>query len=655
MLASGYAETGEDGARRQRELLAAAGAHAPARAQHHRPRQPDRQHPAVGQRRVGDGRVSSRRRSASSRRAAASSARCCRGPPAAASACRSSSRPATRPTSRSPTSSITWPTIRRTSVIALYIESVRDPDKFRAAALKAAAAGKPIVAYKIGRIGSRRQGGGLAYRRAGRQRPHVRCLLPAGRRHPCRRTSPTCSTSRWLSRPGRRLRGKRVAILTSTGGAGTLVPDSLGLAGFETPPPDAATAARLRALLTGRPGRARPQSDRRDAGRPAAGRCCAAPIAALLDSPSYDALTIIVGSSGVASPELMADAVQACLPAQRQAGGRLRQPARAAAAALLTARGVPAFTAPESCAAALAGAAGASASWHGTGCRQSSTAIGSADLPTSRGRARRGASQGAVRPLRRAVRARADRHDRRPRPSARRMNSAGAWCSRSCRREITHKSDVGGVAVGVAAGYDRRAARRRWRRQSRPAPARRRRASSCRRWSTGGVELILGVQPRSARGRRFCSAWAASRPSCSTDTTLRLLPAGGGLTARRGAGHGARAEILAAARRLPRAAEGRCRRAGVGDRGVLADGGALARSPASKPRSIRCSCCQPAKASGQRTGLPCSARDRTARALLLSLGRGAMASAMLTPAHRSAGDGENGTARQGRKFRGGVT
>ena len=50
---------------------------------------------------------------------------------------------------------------------------------------------------------------------------------------------------------GRKLRGNRVAILTSTGGAGTLVSDDLGMAGFDTPAPDAATAEALRALQTG--------------------------------------------------------------------------------------------------------------------------------------------------------------------------------------------------------------------------------------------------------------------------------------------------------------------------------------------------------------------------------------------------------------------
>src|SRR5205085_9616327 len=50
---------------------------------------------------------------------------------------------------------------------------------------------------------------------------------------------------------GRRLFGKRVAILTSTGGAGTLVADCLGAARLETPPPDGETAAALRALQAG--------------------------------------------------------------------------------------------------------------------------------------------------------------------------------------------------------------------------------------------------------------------------------------------------------------------------------------------------------------------------------------------------------------------
>ena len=41
-----------------------------------------------------------------------------------------------------------------TSVIALYMEGLRHPDRFRAAALKAARRGKPVVVFKIGRSAS---------------------------------------------------------------------------------------------------------------------------------------------------------------------------------------------------------------------------------------------------------------------------------------------------------------------------------------------------------------------------------------------------------------------------------------------------------------------------------------------------------------------
>jgi acyl-CoA synthetase (NDP forming) len=41
------------------------------------------------------------------------------------------------------------------SIIALYLETLRDPGKFRRAAFKAMAAGKPIVAFKVGRSEAR--------------------------------------------------------------------------------------------------------------------------------------------------------------------------------------------------------------------------------------------------------------------------------------------------------------------------------------------------------------------------------------------------------------------------------------------------------------------------------------------------------------------
>src|SRR5206468_2920833 len=80
-------------------------------------------------------------------------------------------------------------------------------------------------------------------------------------------------------------------------------------------------------------------------------------------SPSYDALTIIVGSSGLAMPELMAGAIQDCLPLSDKPVIGYVSPHAPEVAAILTVCGVPAFAAAESCTVALAGMLQAE-QWH---------------------------------------------------------------------------------------------------------------------------------------------------------------------------------------------------------------------------------------------------------------------------------------------------
>jgi acyl-CoA synthetase (NDP forming) len=67
-----------------------------------------------------------------------------------------------------------------TRVIALYVETVRNPQKFRAAALKAARAGKPVVASRSA---------------ARRPAPQPLCRTPA------RWPAPTACTTRCSARP----------------------------------------------------------------------------------------------------------------------------------------------------------------------------------------------------------------------------------------------------------------------------------------------------------------------------------------------------------------------------------------------------------------------------------------------------------------------
>ncbi|PIB42397.1 6-carboxyhexanoate--CoA ligase [Pseudomonas sp. 2822-15] len=238
-----------------------------------------------------------------------------------------------------------------TEVIALYLEELRDTEKFSRAALKARAAGKPIVVFKVGRseAGARSAAshtGALAgadalYDVYFKQLGIVRAQTFADLLD-----LPFALASR------RTMAGNRVAILTSTGGAGTLIADALGANGFDTPPPGEATAARLRDLDLGD----QAVLDRNPIDLTLAGlqpQIMQEAMRILLESADYDAVISVVGSSGVARPTLMADAIR---DSQRDSSKPvLAYVSPYAPQALLrinSNQGV-AFTAPEACASAL--------------------------------------------------------------------------------------------------------------------------------------------------------------------------------------------------------------------------------------------------------------------------------------------------------------
>ena len=156
-----------------------------------------------------------------------------------------------------------------TKVIALYIETVRNPAKFRAAALKAARAGKPVVAFKIGRS----EAGAKA------AVSHTGALAGADRMYDALFRQVGVIRAQTFGdlldipaalATGRKLRGNRVAILTSTGGAGTLVSDEPGRGRLRHAGARCRDGRGAARAADRRPRRARPQPDRRDAGRPAA-------------------------------------------------------------------------------------------------------------------------------------------------------------------------------------------------------------------------------------------------------------------------------------------------------------------------------------------------------------------------------------------------
>lgn len=411
-----------------------------------------------------------------------------------------------------------------TQVIALYVESVRHPETFRAAALKAAAAGKPVVAFKIGRSeAGARAAVSHTGAMAGADRMYDALFRQVGVIR-AQTFSDLVDIPAALA-TGRVLTGRRIAVLTSTGGAGTLVSDSLGVAGFETPPPDAATAERLRALQKGD----HAALDRNPIDVTLAGLqpdLLRGAIRALLASPSYDAVTVIVGSSGLAMPHLMADAINDCLPESDKPVLAFVSPHAPEVAAVLNRRGVPAFSAPESCAVAFE-------AMEATRRRIADDAdappvaprVDTADLPAG--------------PLDEAAAKRL--FSRFGIPGVREQEVADAAQAEAAARAlgdrvvlkilsstITHKSDVGGVAVGVApedVGTRLEAMRETVKHHTGETPKR----FLVQEMVRGGVELILGMH-RDALGTAILLGMGGVTAELFQDTTMRLLPPSGGLT-----------------------------------------------------------------------------------------------------------------------------
>ncbi len=223
-----------------------------------------------------------------------------------------------------------------TRVILLFLETVRDAARLASAARRAHAAGKPVVAYKLGRSAA---GEALARSHTGALAGSDRALDAYFR---------DCGIVRVdmletlleiaplvLDRKPRDLkRGPRVAVVTTTGGGAATVVDRLGLLGIETVSPDgkspivdltmAATPEKYRKVLE-----------------------------ELLAWDGCDAVLAAVGSSAQFHPEF---AVEPILGAKRtdKPLSAFFTPHAERSLALLAARGIAGFRTPEACADAFA-------------------------------------------------------------------------------------------------------------------------------------------------------------------------------------------------------------------------------------------------------------------------------------------------------------
>jgi acyl-CoA synthetase (NDP forming) len=228
--------------------------------------------------------------------------------------------------------------------ILLFLEAIRQPQHYADLARRAHAAGKPVVAYKLGRSP---YGAELATSHTGALAGSDAAAEAFFKAHGILRVTTLESL---IELPalviGRRppARSQRaVSVTTTTGGGGAMAVDCLGVAGIEARAPDAAAAAKLDAAGIHHHGRL---LDLTLAG--AKPERVAAAIDALQAAQDTDLVLSVIGSSAQFKPQ---DAVAGIVRA-RDAGGAkpiaaFLVPQADASLLLLAEAGIPAFRTPE--------------------------------------------------------------------------------------------------------------------------------------------------------------------------------------------------------------------------------------------------------------------------------------------------------------------
>jgi acyl-CoA synthetase (NDP forming) len=236
----------------------------------------------------------------------------------------------------------------------LFLESIRNAAAMRGFAIEAAARGKPIVAYKLGRSSAARE---LAVTHTGALAgeddvasafladcgiARVESLealieaMPLVRRTPIRPVG---------ARP------PAVAVLTTTAGGATMVVDPLAMRGVEIAQPSAQTFARFAAAgIQATPARIVDLTiagTRYDVMKGA--------LDILLTAPEFDLVLAVVGSSARFNPELAVRPVIDSADTAKPLAAFL-VPEAPEALARLNEAGVPSFRTPEACADAIAAA-----------------------------------------------------------------------------------------------------------------------------------------------------------------------------------------------------------------------------------------------------------------------------------------------------------
>jgi len=235
-----------------------------------------------------------------------------------------------------------------TDVIAIFLEALRDGERFREAAVEAVRARKPIVVLKVGRteIGARAAashtgaltGADVIYDAFFRQYGITRVEtledlfeVPALF---CKTKPPS---------------GRNVGVITTTGGGATIVVEAAAQAGLKFPPPSDDAIREATAFLPSFAAKSNPM----DVTMSGTGDGFRKGLELLLKDDAFDMIVGVVGTSSQFEPPL---GVQPIVDVSRGAKKPLAafcNPNAAEALRLFEKHGIPSFRTPESCGRAL--------------------------------------------------------------------------------------------------------------------------------------------------------------------------------------------------------------------------------------------------------------------------------------------------------------
>jgi acyl-CoA synthetase (NDP forming) len=235
-----------------------------------------------------------------------------------------------------------------TTAILLFLETLRDPQRLAAAARRAFDVGKAVIAYKLGRSEAGRQ---LASSHSGAICGPHEAVSTFLQHHGVMRVDmmETLFEMPALVAGHKPASGRRVAVLTTTGGGAAMVVDQLGVRGIELVPAPVRVRKTLADMGVAIDAHA-PLIDLTMAGTRKG--VYGAALKELLRSPECDAVVAVVGSSAQFHPELAVEPIVKASKGDKPLA-TFTVPQADESLALLAGAGLAAFRTPEACADAI--------------------------------------------------------------------------------------------------------------------------------------------------------------------------------------------------------------------------------------------------------------------------------------------------------------